>query len=101
MLQVLIIQNGKEQSSSLLGWVPTHACVPKCLISHLTIMQLKGFQGFSDEVSFVEHVLQIEIVLKKVIIAVDSSLYLKDKYDILKTLSDVPRASPMYQLKFD
>jgi len=52
-------------------------------------------------VSFVELVLQKGLVLKTMMIIADSSLDLKKKYDILQTLSDVPRASGMCQLKFE
>jgi len=51
-------------------------------------------------VSFVEHVLQKGLVLKAVIIA-DISVDLKEKYDILRRLSNVRRASVMCQLAFD
>jgi len=88
-----------QEQSSLLGWTPT-PCVPNCLVSHLTFIQFKGFRGFSDEVSFVEYVLQKGLALKTVIIA-DISMDLNKKDDILKTLSDVPRAFGMCQLKFD
>lgn len=50
--------------------------------------------------SFVEYVLQNGLVLKTMIIS-GISLDLNKKYDILKTLSDLPRASGMCRLKFD
>jgi hypothetical protein len=53
-----------------------------------------------DEISFVEYVLQKGLVLKTVIIA-DISLDQGKKYDILKRLSNVPRASEMCRLTFD
>ena len=71
-----------------------------CLIAHLTFIQFKRFQGDPDEVSFVKYVLLKGPVLKTVIIT-DISLDLKKKYSILKTLSNVPRASGVCQLTFD
>ena len=88
-----------HEQSSLLGWAPT-PCVPNCIISHLASIQFKGFQGSPDEVSFVEYVLQNGLVLKTMIIA-GISLDLNKKYEILKKLSDLPRASGMCRLKFD
>jgi hypothetical protein len=88
-----------QEQSPILGWA-TQPSVPNCLVSHLTFIQFKGFHGFPDEVSFVEHVLQKGLVLKTMIIA-DCSLDLKKKYENLKTLFEVPRASGMCQLKFE
>ncbi|RHN59262.1 putative FBD domain-containing protein [Medicago truncatula] len=98
ILQVLKIQNYKEQSP-ILGWAPQPSA-PNCLVSYLTFIQFKKFQGFSDEITFIEHVLQKGLVLKTVIIA-DISLDQGKKYDILKRLSNVPRASEMCRLTFD
>ena len=89
-----------QEQSPILGWA-TLPSVPNCLVSHLTFIQFNQFQGFPDEVSFVELVLQKGLVLKTMMIIADSSLDLKKKYDILQTLSDVPRASGMCQLKFE
>jgi len=88
-----------QEQSPILGWAPQPS-VPKCLVSQLTLIQFKGFLGLPDEVSFVEHVLQKGLVLKAVIIA-DISVDLKEKYDILRRLSNVRRASVMCQLAFD
>ncbi|RHN40797.1 putative FBD domain, leucine-rich repeat domain, L domain-containing protein [Medicago truncatula] len=98
MLQVLIIQNDKQQLP-ILGWAP-QTRVPDCLVSHLTFIQFKGLRGFPDEVSFVEYVLQNGLVLKTMIIAV-RSLDLEKKYSVVKTLSNAPRASTTCQLTFD
>jgi len=88
-----------QEQSPILGWAP-QPNAPKCLVSHLAFIQFKGFLGLPDEVSFVEHVLQEGIVLKTMIIS-DISLDQSTKYDILKRISNVPRASGMCRLTFD
>ncbi|AET03911.1 F-box/RNI/FBD-like domain protein [Medicago truncatula] len=98
MLQVLMIQKNKK-SSPISGWHPKQI-VPDCLVSHLTVIEFKGFRGSPDEVSFVEHVLQKGLVLKTLIIS-DISLNQSKKYGVLKRLSNVPRASETCQLTFD
>lgn len=97
MLRVLIIQH------QLVLPVLRRAQQPgalNCLIAHLSFIQFKGFQGYPDEVSFVAYVLLKGPVLKTVIIT-SMCLDLKKKYSILKTLSNVPRASGVCQLTFD
>jgi len=89
----------QEEQPPILGWAPLPS-VPTCLISHLTVIQFKGFHGFPDEMSFVEHVLQKGFVLKTLIFS-DIFLDQSEKYDILKRLSNVSRASGMCQLTFD
>ncbi|KEH29096.1 F-box/FBD/LRR protein [Medicago truncatula] len=81
ILRVLKIRN-KEKQSPILGWAP-QPTAPNCLVSHLTFIEFKGFRGFSDEISFVEDVLQKGLVLKTVIIA-DITVDQGKKYDILK-----------------
>ncbi|KAK2352937.1 F-box/FBD/LRR-repeat protein [Trifolium repens] len=98
LLQVLIIQNDKDQSP-LPVWA-TQPSVPSCLVSHLTFIQLKGYRGFPDELLFAEYVLQKGLVLKTMII-VDISVDPKNKLDTLNRLSNVPKASAMCQLTFD
>lgn len=95
-LQVLKIQCEKVQSP-ILGWDPQPSD-PNCLVSHLASIEFKGFQGLPDEMEFVENVLQKGLVLKTLII---SDLDQSKKYDILKRLSNMPRASGMCQLLFD
>lgn len=99
VLQVLKIQIYEEEQPPILGWAPLPS-VPTCLISHLTVVQFKGFHGFPDEMSFAEHVLQKGLVLKTLIFS-DIFLDQSEKYDILKRLSNVSRASGMCQLTFD
>jgi len=88
-----------QQQLPILGWAP-QTRVPNCLISHLTFIQFKGLRGFPDELSFVEYVLQKGLVLKTMIIAV-RSLDLEKNYSVVKTLTNVPRASTTCQLTFD
>lgn len=99
VLQVLKIQIYEEEEPPTLGWAPLPS-VPTCLICHLTVIQFKGFHGFPDEMSFVEYVLQKGLVLKTLIFS-DIFLDQSEKYDILKRLSNVSRASGMCQLTFD
>ncbi|XP_045790563.1 F-box/FBD/LRR-repeat protein At4g26340-like [Trifolium pratense] len=98
LLQVLIIENHKEQSP-LPRWA-AHPSVPSCLVSHLTFVQLKGYRGSRDELLFAKYILQKGLILKTVII-VDISADIRKKFDNLKRLSDVPRASGMCRLTYD
>ncbi|MCH83915.1 F-box/RNI/FBD-like domain protein [Trifolium medium] len=98
LLQVLIIQNGKDQSP--LPICATQPSVPSCLVSHLASIELKGYRGFPDELLFAEYVLQKGLVLKTMII-VDTSVDPNKKFDTLRRLSNVPRASANCQLTFN
>ncbi|XP_045805609.1 F-box/FBD/LRR-repeat protein At4g26340-like [Trifolium pratense] len=98
LLQVLIIQNDKDQSP--LPICATQPSVPSCLVSHLASIELKGYRGFPDELLFAEYVLQKGLVLKTMII-VDISVDPNKKFDTLRRLSNVPRASANCQLTFD
>ncbi|XP_045797921.1 FBD-associated F-box protein At3g52670-like [Trifolium pratense] len=97
MLQVLITQNDKKESTSP-EWT-TQSTVPNCILSHLTYIQFKGYEGCPDELLFAEYILQNGLVLKKMSIA-DISVDIL-KYYILRRLSNVPRASRLCQLTFD
>ncbi|CAJ2632901.1 unnamed protein product [Trifolium pratense] len=97
MLQVLIIQNDKKESTSP-EWT-AQSTVPNCILSHLTYIQFKGCEGFPNELLFAEYILQNGLVLNKMSIA-DISVDIL-KYYILRRLSNVPRASRLCQLTFD
>lgn len=103
LLQVLILQNDEQEQPLLLGW-DLQPSVPNCLVSHLKFIQYKGCRGFSDEVLFLEYVLRNGLVLKTMIVS-DLQWVLevdpKKKYDILKRLTNLPKASGMCQLTFD
>ncbi|XP_027336293.1 F-box protein At4g09920-like [Abrus precatorius] len=99
MLQVLIIQNEKDSLFSR-NW-PQPTSGPNCVGTHLTFVQVKGFQGFADELAFVTYVLRRGRVLRTMIVYADMMLDLSHKYRILKFLSGVPRASTKCQLNFD
>lgn len=98
MLQNLTIYGYKKQSP-ILGLAPPPSA-PNCLVSHLTFIEFKGFEGFPDQVSFVEYLLQKGLVLKTMIIDV-LFMELEKKYSILKMLCNLPRASATCQLTFD
>ncbi|WJX93734.1 hypothetical protein P8452_75224 [Trifolium repens] len=51
------------------GWVAKPKCVPKCLVSHLTLIKFDGCLGSLNELEFTGHVLQNGLVLKTVLIA--------------------------------
>jgi len=89
----------RQEQSPLPKWA-TQPSVPSCLESHLTFIDFKGYRGSPDELLFSEYILQKGLVLKTMIIA-DISVDLKKKFDTLKRLSNVPRASGMCQLTFD
>jgi hypothetical protein len=88
-----------QKQSPILGPAPPPSA-PNCLVSHLTFIEFKGFEGFPDQVSFVEYLLQKGLVLKTMIIDV-FFMELKKKYSILKMLCNLPRASATCQLSFD
>ncbi|KAK2358257.1 FBD-associated F-box protein [Trifolium repens] len=100
-LRVLIIQSNKEEPSPIRTWEPRSTTVPKCLRSHLTYIHIEGYQGWEDELTFAEYVLQNGLVLQTVLIFVDNSMDLTKKYRSLKRLSDIPRGSVTCKLKFD
>ncbi|KAK2412039.1 FBD-associated F-box protein [Trifolium repens] len=100
-LRVLIIQSNKEEPSPIRTWEPKSTTAPKCLRSHLTYIHIEGYQGWEDELTFAEYVLQNGLVLQTVLIFVDNSMDLTKKYRSLKRLSDIPRGSVTCKLKFD
>ncbi|KAK2406230.1 F-box/FBD/LRR-repeat protein [Trifolium repens] len=98
LLQALIIENEKKLSP-LPRWAAPPS-VPSCLVSHLTFIQFKGYRGSRDELSFAKYILQKGLILNTMII-VDISADLRKKFDTLRRLSNVARASAMCQLTFD
>ncbi|WJX34829.1 hypothetical protein P8452_22902 [Trifolium repens] len=100
-LQVLIIQSNKEEPSSLRTWEPQSTTVPKCLKSHLTYIRIEGYRGFEDELTFAEYILRNGLVLETMLILVDTSMDIMNKYCSVKRLTDIPRGSAKCQLKFD
>ncbi|KAK2408261.1 FBD-associated F-box protein [Trifolium repens] len=101
ILQVLIVQSNKEEPSSLRTWEPLSTSVPRCLKSHLTYIRIEGYQGFEDELTFAEYILRNGLVLEKMLIFVDTSMDIMNKYSSVKRLLDIPRGSAKCQLKFD
>jgi hypothetical protein len=99
MLVVLCCQGGRSYDSS-----PSYRCevkpksVPKCLVSHLTFINLDGYIG--NELEFFQYVLQNGLVLKTMEIFnywMDSS---DQREEWLKKISDLSRGSAMCQVKF-
>jgi hypothetical protein len=88
----------RQETSPLPGWA-TQPSVPNCIISHLTFIQFKGYQGLPDELLFAEYILQKGHVLKTMIID-DISVDLSNKYNILIKLSKL-RRDGICQLIFD
>ena len=77
--------------------------VPISLVSHLSYMHIKGYQGDSSEMEFASYVLQNGLVLKKMII---SGVLLDqkkkwEKYRCLNKFSNMPRGSAVCQVTFD
>lgn len=89
-----------QEPSGRIYWPRPPTPVPNCLVSHLTSIHLKGFEGFLNEMEFTEYILLSGLVLKTMIIT-DITLDLSNKHSILKKLSDMPRGSAMCQLRFD
>ncbi|MCH82528.1 F-box/RNI/FBD-like domain protein, partial [Trifolium medium] len=101
MLQVLIIQSSKEEPSPLRTWEPKSTTVPKCLESHLTYIHIEGYQGFEDELAFVEYSLRNGLVLDTMLILFCTSMDPTNKNCSIKRLNNIPRGSVTCQLKFD
>ncbi|MCH81331.1 F-box/RNI/FBD-like domain protein [Trifolium medium] len=101
MLLVLIIQSKKEEPPPLRTWEPQLTTVPKCLQSHLIYIRIEGYQGSEDELAFAEYILWNGLVLKTMLIFVDISMNITNKYHSLKRLTNIPKGSETCQLKFD
>ncbi|XP_058746058.1 F-box/FBD/LRR-repeat protein At5g53840-like [Vicia villosa] len=101
MIEVFIIQCNKEEQPPLRTWDPESTTVPKCLKSHLSYIHIEGYQGFEDDLTFAEYILRNGLVLKTMLIFVDTSMDQTIKYYSVKRLTDIPRGSNMCQLKFD
>ena len=74
--------------------------VPKCLSSHLTALQFKGFKGLKDELELIGHILQLARVLKTMTLSSDPSTE-KEKIRVLKELVMFPRHSSTCQITFN
>ncbi|XP_050247005.1 FBD-associated F-box protein At3g52670-like isoform X2 [Quercus robur] len=74
--------------------------VPKCLSSHLTALQFKGFKGLKDELELIGHILQMARVLKTMTLSSDPSIE-KEKIRVLKELVMFPRHSSTCQITFN
>ena len=74
--------------------------VPKCLSSHLTAFQFKGFKGLKDELELIGHILQMARVLKTMTLSSDHSTE-KEKIRVLKELVMFPRHSSTCQITFN
>ncbi|WJX87647.1 hypothetical protein P8452_69815 [Trifolium repens] len=101
MLRVLIIQSNKEEPSPLRTWEPHSTTIAKCLKSHLTYIHIEGYQGFEDELIFAEYILRNGLFLKTMLIFVDISMDIRNKYHSIKRLTNIPKASITCKLKFD
>ncbi|KAK2408509.1 FBD-associated F-box protein [Trifolium repens] len=101
MLQVLIIQSSKVEPPPLRTWEPKSITVPKCLESHLTFIHIEGYQGFEDELAFVEYILRNGLVLDTMLILFYTSMDPTNKNCCIKRLNNIPRGFVRCQLKFD
>ncbi|MCH80023.1 F-box/RNI/FBD-like domain protein, partial [Trifolium medium] len=77
--------------------------VPDCLISHLTFIHFKGYQGNSCEMEFASYVLRYGIVLKTLLISgfLSDKRHRYDKYRLRREFSNMPRCSTVCQVKLD
>ncbi|AET03049.2 putative F-box domain, FBD domain, leucine-rich repeat domain, L domain-containing protein [Medicago truncatula] len=101
MLKFLIIQSDKEEHSPLRTLEPQSITVPGCLKSHLTYIQIEGYQGCEDELAFAEYILRNGLVLEAMLIYVDASMDPTNKYCSVKRLLEIPRGSAKCQIRFD
>ncbi|CAJ2656934.1 unnamed protein product [Trifolium pratense] len=86
VLKVLIIQSNKEEPSPSRTWEPHSLTIPKCLESHLIYIHIEGYQGFEDELTFAEYILRNGLVLETMLIFVDISMDITNKYRSIKRL---------------
>ncbi|MCH81716.1 F-box/RNI/FBD-like domain protein [Trifolium medium] len=103
MLQALIIQNNKDTSKHEYGLAVKPESVPNCVVSHLTSIHFKGYQGDIPEMEFANYVLQNGLVLKSMIIT-DFLLEKKEKwkkYRFRENLSNTPKGSTVCQVNFE
>ncbi|XP_058747546.1 F-box/LRR-repeat protein At3g59190-like isoform X2 [Vicia villosa] len=91
----------KEEQPPLRTWDPKSTTVPKGLKFHLGYIHIEGYQGFEDELTFVEYILHNGHMLKTMLISFDTSMDLTNKYCSLKRLCDIPRRSRRCKLKCD
>jgi len=84
-------------SSPSYGWEVKPKSVPKCLVSHLTFIDLRSYLGNLNELEFTSYVLQNGLVLKTMLIR---SFSLEQQGEWLKKISDLPRASALCQVTF-
>ena len=75
--------------------------VPKCVTSHLEIFTFIRYHDYADEHEFVAYILERGLVLKRMEILSQVFGDQKEKHEILKGLSLIPRGSNMCQLEFD
>jgi hypothetical protein len=84
-------------SSPSYEWEVKPKSVPKCLVSHLTFIDLREYLGNLNELEFTSYVLQNGLVLKTMHIR---SFSLEQQGEWLKKISDLPKASATCQVKF-
>jgi hypothetical protein len=82
-------------------WQPESTRVSECLKSHLTYIHIEGYQGLKDELTFAEYILRNGLVLETMLVFVDISMDITNKYRSIKRLTNVSKGSVRCQLKFD
>ncbi|MED6158438.1 hypothetical protein PIB30_032762 [Stylosanthes scabra] len=98
LLQVLDIGGEKLARPLVLPDPPYPQTVTGCLSSHLRACTMRNFLGYRFDIRFATYVLQNARVLKKMI---QNSMEERDKYQILKKISKVPRISATCELLFE
>jgi hypothetical protein len=91
----------QEEQPPLRTWQPESTRVSECLKSHLTYIHIEGYQGLEDELTFVEYILRNGLVLKTMLVFVDISMDITNKYRSIRRLTNVSKGSVNCQLKFD
>ena len=83
-------------------WKPPNH-VPKCLLSCLTMVYFRGFEGLKYQLRVVEYILNNARVLKMMDICTNGigDMPLESKLDTLRKLSMFPRGSKTCQLQFN
>lgn len=90
------IYQGSERGGPL-HWNPPHK-VPTCLVAHLKVIGITGFQKADEELKMLEYFQKIGEVLEKLIIDYEIFDFVEE-VEVLKQLLRSPRGSKFCQIQ--
>ena len=79
-------------------WQPESTTDSECLKSHLTYIRIEGYQEHEDVLTFAEYILRNGLVLKTMLVFVDISPDIRNKYRYIKRLTNIWMGSRELQL---